>query len=303
MRNELELLELVDRYLDGGLNDAERAAFEQRLTDSAELRAMLEDQRVLREGMARAALRPAVAKAYRAHRFGKWKPWLGGAGAVAIIAAAGWALWDGMPQEAHEWPGIEHVDSLHVEPEPAISPDTMQRTIRYEVDTIVDTVYKVFRNGRWETVKERPEGAQVMADTVVSHSTPTTRVQNELVVDINGGRAAVPVRMEPVETKPEYPGGMSAFYDYLEANIRHPELAKPVSGTVEVGFTIDPDGRVVDAAIVKGLNEAYNAEALRVIRSMPRWKPGEENGKPVPCRLQMPMEFRNPGAVGPVILE
>jgi len=48
--------------------------------------------------------------------------------------------------------------------------------------------------------------------------------------------------------------------------------------------------------VVKGLNAAYNAEAIRVIRSMPRWKPGTQNGKPVPSRLQMPMEFRNPGA-------
>jgi protein TonB len=303
MRKELELLELVDRYLDGGLNDAERAAFEQRLADNADLRTMLEDQRMLREGIARMALRPAVAKAYRAHRFGKWKPWLGGAGTVVMIAAAGWALWDRMPQEAHERPVIEHVDSLHVEPASDTCADTMQGTIQYKVDTIVDTVYKVFQNGRWRTVKERPEGTQVMADSAVSHSPSTARESNELVVDINGGRTPLPVRMEPVETKPEYPGGMKAFYDYLEANIRHPDLTKPVSGTVQVGFTINAQGRVEDAAIVKGLNEAYNAEALRVIRSMPRWKPGEENGKPVPCRLQMPMEFRNPGAPAPEIMK
>lgn len=293
MRNELELLELVDRYLDGGLNDADRAAFEQRLTDNADLRAMLEDQRVLREGIARAALRPAVTKAYRAHRFGKWKPWLGGAGAVAIIAAAGWTLWDRMPQEAHEWPVIEHVDSLLNEPGTAIPADTMKRTIRYEVDTIVDTVYKVFRNGRWETTPKPMRGTDAQADTAVAinlqdeHGTVRSRTPPKTESNM---------AVAPTETKPEFPGGMAAFYAFLEANIRHPDLQKPVNGAVEVGFTINPDGRVVDAVIVKGLNEAYNAEALRVIRSMPRWKPAEANGKSVPCRLQMPMEFRNPGA-------
>ncbi|MBK8613427.1 MAG: energy transducer TonB [Flavobacteriales bacterium] len=88
---------------------------------------------------------------------------------------------------------------------------------------------------------------------------------------------------------------MGAFYTFLEANIKHPDLAKPVSGTVEVGFTISASGQVENAEIVKGLDPGYNAEALRVIRSMPRWKPGEQDGKPVPCRLQMPMQFRNPG--------
>jgi TonB family protein len=289
MRNELNLLELVDRYLEGAMDATERAAFEQRLTTEPELNAMLLDQRSLREGLERIAIRPAVAKAYQAHRFGKWKPWLGGA-SVVIIAAAGWTLWDRMPREAHEEPVDEQVIPAPVDAGTAPSSDTVQRTIRYEVDTIIDTVYRVLENGKWRTVKELPAGAQVIMDSASSRSIPEAPT-----TEASSTRTPLPVRMEPVETKPVFPGGMGAFYSYLEANIKHPDLAKPVSGTVEVGFTINAEGRVENAEIVKGLNPPYNAEALRLIRSMPRWKPAEQDGKPVPCRLQMPMQFRNPG--------
>ncbi|MBL0036990.1 MAG: energy transducer TonB [Flavobacteriales bacterium] len=289
MRNELELMELVDRYLEGAMDATERAAFEQRLNTEPQLNAMLLDQRSLREGLERIALRPAVTKAYQAHRFGKWKPWLGGA-SIVIIAAAGWTLWDRMPREAHEVPTIEQLDQLPVDPSSVAPADTTQRTIRYEVDTIIDTVYRVLENGKWRTVKERPAGSQVLADSISSQSDADAPTSSP-----SATRTPLPVRMEPVETKPTFPGGMGAFYTFLEANIKHPDLAKPVSGTVEVGFTISASGQVENAEIVKGLDPGYNAEALRVIRSMPRWKPGEQDGKPVPCRLQMPMQFRNPG--------
>lgn len=297
MRNELNLLELVDRYLEGTMDATERAAFEQRLTTEPDLNAMLLDQRNLREGLERLALRPAVAKAYQAHRFGKWKPWLGGA-SIVIVAAAGWTLWDRMPHEVHEEPTIEQLNPDPVDPRAAAPADTMPRTIRYEVDTIIDTVYRVLENGKWRTVKERPEGAQAITDSVrmiTPEAAMTKRNRSEALPKSAITRTPLPLRMEPVETKPEFPGGMDAFYNYLEANIKHPDLTKPLHGTVEVGFTIEANGDVSNAEIVKGLNAAYNTEALRVIGSMPDWKPAEQDGKPVPCRLQMPMQFRNPG--------
>jgi TonB family protein len=284
----------VDRYLDGAMDGATRAAFEQRLGTEPELNALLADQRNLREGLERMALRPALAKAYHAHRFGQWKPWLGGA-SVVILATAGWLLWDRIPREAREEPIIEHVNPAPVDTAAVPSSDTGPRTIRYEVDTIIDTVYRVLQNGTWRTVKERPEGAQVMADSTTLHSDANDAPVSAKEIGITS-RTQPPVRMEPVETKPEFPGGMGAFYTYLEAHIKHPDLADPLSGTVEVGFTINAEGQVENAEVVKGLDPAYNAEALRVIRSMPRWKPAEQDGKPVPCRLQMPMQFRNPGS-------
>jgi len=92
MRNELTLIELADRYLRGEMNATNRAAFEERMRSNAELRELVEDQRTLYAGMERLALRPAVDKAYRSYKFGKWAPGIGGAVVVAMIAAGGWML-------------------------------------------------------------------------------------------------------------------------------------------------------------------------------------------------------------------
>jgi hypothetical protein len=92
MRDELTLMELADRYLRGELNATDRAAFEERMRTNAELRELVEDQRALLGGMERLALRPAVNKAYRSHKLGKWAPGIGGAAMIAILAVGGWML-------------------------------------------------------------------------------------------------------------------------------------------------------------------------------------------------------------------
>jgi hypothetical protein len=89
MRDELTLMELVDRYLGGELNAAERAAFGERIRTNAGLRELVEDQRALHGGMKRLALRPAVNKAYRSYKWGKWVPGIGGAAVIAILAVGG----------------------------------------------------------------------------------------------------------------------------------------------------------------------------------------------------------------------
>lgn len=92
MRDELTLMELVDRYLSGELNASERAAFEERIRTNAELRELVADQRALHGGLHRLALRPSVNKAYRSYKWGKWLPGIGGAVVIAILAVGGWML-------------------------------------------------------------------------------------------------------------------------------------------------------------------------------------------------------------------
>ncbi len=92
MRDELTLMELVDRYLGGELNAVDRAAFEERMRTNAELRELVEDQHALHGGLQRLALRPAVNKAYRSYKWGKWAPGIGGAAVIAILAVGGWML-------------------------------------------------------------------------------------------------------------------------------------------------------------------------------------------------------------------
>ncbi|HOZ41002.1 MAG TPA: cytochrome c [Flavobacteriales bacterium] len=92
MRDELNLIELADRYLRGEMNATDSAAFEVRMRTNAELRELAEDQRALLGGIKRLALRPAVNKAYRSYKFGKWLPRIGGAVVIAVLAVGAWML-------------------------------------------------------------------------------------------------------------------------------------------------------------------------------------------------------------------
>ena len=90
MRDELNMIELTDRYLRGELNATDRAALEERMRTNAELRDLVEDQRALLAGMERLALRPAVNKAYRSYNLGKWLPGVGGAMIIGLLLTVGY---------------------------------------------------------------------------------------------------------------------------------------------------------------------------------------------------------------------
>jgi TonB family protein len=92
---------------------------------------------------------------------------------------------------------------------------------------------------------------------------------------------------------PAFPGGNKAFSKYIDENLIYPEEAgkKKIEGTVEVGFTIDENGKIRDAIIVKSLNESCDAEALRFVNTMPDWVPGKQNGKPGSFQYNLPLGF------------
>lgn len=96
------------------------------------------------------------------------------------------------------------------------------------------------------------------------------------------------------EKMPEYPGGVEALKEFISTNIKYPAEAKTegIQGKVFVSFTVDKAGKVTDAEIAKGVHSALDAEALRVIKKMPNWKPGENEGVPVDVRYTVPVAFR-----------
>ncbi len=96
-----------------------------------------------------------------------------------------------------------------------------------------------------------------------------------------------------IEKLPEFPGGQSAMVKFLGDNLKYPESAqaKKLEGVVMIVFVIDTDGSVTDAQIVKEIGEGCGDEALRVVESMPQWSPAEVSGKPVRCRMTLPVKF------------
>ena len=96
------------------------------------------------------------------------------------------------------------------------------------------------------------------------------------------------------EQMPEFPGGVEALMDFVAKNVVYPQEAmdKEISGRVYVSFVIEKDGSVNEVKVMKGIGGGCDDEAVRVIKAMPKWKPGKQDGKPVRVSYMMPITFK-----------
>ena len=96
-----------------------------------------------------------------------------------------------------------------------------------------------------------------------------------------------------VEVMPEFPGGFTALQEFLVKNIQYPEQAKKegITGKVFVQFIIDETGKVTDPKVLKSVHPLLDAEAFRVISSMPDWTPGTVKGEKVKVAFTLPIMF------------
>lgn len=96
-----------------------------------------------------------------------------------------------------------------------------------------------------------------------------------------------------VEDMPEFPGGELALRQYIANAIKYPVIAQEngIQGRVYVTFVVNTDGSVSDARIARGVDPSLDKEALRVINSLPKWKPGKQRGKPVRVSYTVPINF------------
>ena len=97
-----------------------------------------------------------------------------------------------------------------------------------------------------------------------------------------------------VEQMPQFPGGPAALLEYLSKNVNYPESAHKngVQGRVIASFFVEKDGRISHAHVVRSVDPSLDAEALRVIHSMPNWVPGRQNGEPVRVKYTIPITFK-----------
>jgi len=97
-----------------------------------------------------------------------------------------------------------------------------------------------------------------------------------------------------VEEYPEFPGGDKALMEYVVNTIKYPEVARTsgITGTVYVQFVVEKDGSISDAKVVRGIGGGCDEEAVRVVKSMPKWKPGKQRGQPVRVYFTLPIEFK-----------
>ena len=102
-----------------------------------------------------------------------------------------------------------------------------------------------------------------------------------------------------VEQAPQYPDGQEALLKYLAENIKYPDLARQnnIQGTVFVNFVVEPNGSISNVMILRGIGGGCDEEAMRVVKNMPDWTPGYNDGRAVRVRYNIPIRFiiENPG--------
>ncbi len=123
-------------------------------------------------------------------------------------------------------------------------------------------------------------------DKVVAISAPVTSAPIEEEEDN--------VIFQVVEKMPSFPGGDSQLFKFLNENVKYPVIAQEngVQGRVICQFVVNRDGSIVDVEVVRSVDASLDKEAIRVIKSMPKWSPGQQRGKPVRVKYTLPVNFK-----------
>ena len=139
-----------------------------------------------------------------------------------------------------------------------------------------------------------PEVIEIIEDDVV--------IENEIEIEDTESDEDEAIEIEEeddeeffmvVENMPEFPGGDLGLMKYIQKNIKYPAIAKEynITGKVFISFIVDKTGSVINVKVVRGVDKNLDAEAVRVIKSLPKYKPGKQRGKPVRVMFTVPINF------------
>ena len=130
-------------------------------------------------------------------------------------------------------------------------------------------------------------GSGVVEGAEVKEAAPETAVDN-------AAEQEQPIKFTVVQKIPEFPGGWSAFMQWLTKNLKYPESAQKnkVQGTVVVSFIVNKDGSIASTKVSTSADPVLDAEALRVMKMMPKWKPGMDRNKVCRTMIAVPVVFK-----------
>ena len=131
---------------------------------------------------------------------------------------------------------------------------------------------------------------------LVNYQKPQQKPAKETIKNIpivHLGNAGIKTCFD-IEKEPEFKGGEKALIKFMNANIHYPLIAQRagVEGTVIIRFVVNIHGNISDVKLKKGIGHGCDEEAVRVVKAMPAWNPGRNNGKVIPVMIDMPIEFR-----------
>ena len=172
-----------------------------------------------------------------------------------------------------------------------------------------DSQFAVTDAAQVRLVPEIVAGVAVTSETssakrVGSNRSTEKNSATEMVINYDMGtqdtikksKAGSEEKLEPllvVEQMPNFPGGETELYKYLQKNIQYPASAKNsgITGTVYVRFIVDNKGKISNVTLLRGIGGGCDEEAIRVVKEMPDWTPGKQNGKSVPVYFTLPVKF------------
>ncbi len=130
------------------------------------------------------------------------------------------------------------------------------------------------------------DGSGVVDGAEVKEAVPETPIENP--------GAEAPIKLTVVQKIPQFPGGWSAFMQWLTKNLKYPVAAQKsrIQGTVVVSFIVNKDGSVANIKVSTSVDPLLDNEALRVMKMMPKWKPGIDKGKVCRTMIAIPVVFQ-----------
>ena len=175
-------------------------------------------------------------------------------------------------------------------------PDEVLATVQVTQIAIVDAD-KVKNEVMYMEEQKEDNTARGVVNQEGSDDADKFKAVQEQVIVKEPEPEAKPVEEEifvAVEQPAEFPGGMAALMKWLSNNIRYPEAAQQndIQGRVVVKFVVEKDGSIGAATIVKGVDKDLDREALRVVKKMPKWQPGKNNGVSVRSYFNLPVTFK-----------
>jgi len=180
------------------------------------------------------------------------------------------------------------VDETEPPPPPPPPPPVME-TVKFTPPVVED-----------EKVEEDPPPVQTEETPQISTVTQEGEGNNEIIIpDEGAGNGVVePVVEAPltiVEQMPTFPGGEAEMMKFIQKNVQYPQVEKEagISGTCYVTFVVEKDGSITDVKVLRGVNggPGCDKEAIRVVKAMPGWKPGKQNGREVRVQFNLPIKF------------
>jgi len=169
--------------------------------------------------------------------------------------------------------------------------DAARRTEERRADSLRRVQENQDRQARAE--EQRREEQRQAAQAPVGTFDATTNTEVQPVAEAPRQQEESKI-YDVVEHMPEFPGGPSALMQYLSTHIKYPAIAEEngVQGRVVCSFVVERDGSITNVTVVKSVDPSLDKEAVRVIKSMPLWNPGRQNGNPLRVRYTCPITFR-----------